>query len=130
MIYFLVNYTTNWESLAEITLPQIEVYCHLHNYELDARHGVPYQKYTGIEKLIHIRDILWKGDIAVVCDLDVMITNLNIKIEQFITDEHSFFITKDINGINSGVFIIKWNDWSRSFIDYLLDQYGKSGIDC
>lgn len=120
----LTAYYENYKPLADIVVPNLEDYCIRHNYlfctYIFPSSGVHYS----FKRIKAIRDLLNNEDIdLILClDIDVLITNHNIKIESFIDSEHDFYITKDINGINAGNFIVKNTDWSKSFLDYILSH--------
>ncbi|KAF8971626.1 hypothetical protein BGZ46_010260 [Entomortierella lignicola] len=55
-------------------------------------------------------------------DTDAFITNMDIQLEQFVDDSYSLLITKDLNFMNAGVFMLKVNDWSRSYMRDVLSR--------
>ncbi|KAG0224688.1 hypothetical protein BGW42_004951 [Actinomortierella wolfii] len=55
-------------------------------------------------------------------DTDALITNMDIRLEQFIDDRYSLLITKDLNYMNAGVFMLKVNDWSRNYMRKVLSM--------
>jgi hypothetical protein len=121
-IAILTVYTDNYLPLAEIVLPNLKKYCNKHGYELHAENITGTQMYFGYKKIECLFGLLGAFSVdAVLClDMDTLITNHNIKVESFIDDKHDFYITKDVNGINAGSFIIKNSDWS---IEYLRDIF-------
>lgn len=130
MTKLLTHHTENWQPLADITIPAMKEYCERHGYEFDVSVVKPYDVYNGIDKLIQIEERLNDGDIGLVLDADCLITNFGLKVEDLLNEEHSFGIANDINGLNAGAFVIRWDDWGKKFMDYLFDQYGQPGIDC
>lgn len=119
-----VHYTLSWEKLAAITIPILEKYCDKHKYLAAIDEVMNYSRYTGIDKIITALDSLEQNDVVMVLDADVLITNFTINIEDFIEDNYDLYISKDIHGINAGVFIIKSGEWSLKFLQYLLDSIG------
>lgn len=125
-----VTYTLDWFSLMSVTLESLEKYCSKHGYELSANEYVQYGQYTGKDKLREIKNCLLENDVVLSLDADTLITNHTIKVEDFIDDEHDFFISKDYNGLNAGVFIIKKSTWSFAFLDYINAISGTTEIHC
>lgn len=130
MIRILTHHTTNWIPLADVTAPILQEYANKHGYELVVKEVLPYQKYTGIEKLRMMEDNLEDGDIAFVVDTDVLITNHKIKLDQFIDDEHDIFICRDINNVNTGTMLWKWNAMGRLIHKHVKAQIENESIDC
>lgn len=130
MLKILCHYTTNWKPLADITVPNLQEYADKHGYELSVKEVLPYQKYTGIEKMKMMEENLQDGDIAFVVDCDVLITNHKIKLEQFIDDKHDIFICRDINDVNTGTMIWKWNVMGRTIHKHVKDLIEQQKIDC
>ncbi|KAF9178583.1 hypothetical protein BGZ51_005256 [Haplosporangium sp. Z 767] len=58
-------------------------------------------------------------------DTDALITNMNIRLEQFVDDRYSLLITKDLNYMNAGVFMLKVNDWSRKYMREIFSKMEK-----
>lgn len=125
-----VVYTPNWIPLAQVVLPNLYEYCQRHGYGLYVRvDPVPYNgfsKFTLINYLFKTQGV----DFVLSLDLDTLITNHNIKIEDFISQSNnkSFYVCRDLNGINCGSFILKNNKWSKSFLSFCLSFEGK--VDC
>ena len=128
-----VLYTDSWVDIARVVLPNLYQYCKRHGYYLDARcFPEPYPSDFGFRKIDVIKELfLYQNtDIVWSLDLDTMITNHRMKIEDFVDEDHDFFITKDYNGINGGSFIVKKSDWAIKFLDYLLNCKGCLTIYC
>jgi len=117
----LTMFSPYYQPLADISVPNFKTYCDKHGYEF-------YQLLVGDGdawfKKNAAFDECFKGnsDIIFYKDIDSLITNLTVPIENFIDDEHDFFITKDIEGINGGSLIMKNTKWSKSFNDFVLSQ--------
>jgi hypothetical protein len=118
--------------MADIVLPNLQAYCKRHGYEYRfVCFPEPCESDFGFRKLTGILDLFNEGfDVVVSFDLDLLITNHNYKIEQFLTDEHDFFICKDYNGINAGSFIVRNSGWLVGFLDWLLRCRGIDKIHC
>lgn len=123
-IGLLTAYYDNYKPLANIVVPNLQGYCQKQGYGLYdyvlPQEGIHYS-FKRVEMLRKLFDY-HKIDVIFCTDIDILITNYNIKIESFLSDQHDFFITKDVNGINAGNFIIKNTEWSRSFLDFILSK--------
>lgn len=120
--------TQDWLSLAQVVLPNLHEYCLRHGYNLFIRiDPIPYNgfsKFTLINYLFNTQGF----DYVFSLDLDTLITNHNIKIEDFVDSNKSFYICRDLNGINCGAFILKAGKWSKAFLNFCLSFEGK--VDC
>jgi hypothetical protein len=130
-ICILILYTEGWSEIAKIVLPNVKEYCDKHGYSLDAilYRDSEYKSDFGYKKLTEIKRLLKNFDIVWSLDMDTLITNHNYKVEDFL-GEHDFYITKDVNGINGGSFIVKNSAWSIAFLDICGLQKGLEGMHC
>ena len=119
-------YDDNYRPLAETVMPNSIEYCAKHGYGLFNYKLEDSEVYSGFQKIEKLLNLLLFGGVDLVwcIDIDVLITNHNIHIEKFIDTKHDFYITKDVNGINAGSFIIKNSDWSRWFLKKILSLQG------
>jgi hypothetical protein len=123
-------YTDTWIDIARIVLPNIASYAQRRGYSLNVKcYSEPCPSDFGYNKLKEIKYIFDTdtADVVVSLDLDLLITNYNYKIEDFLNDKNDFYIT---DGYNAGVFILKKSEWSYKFIDYILSQQGVEGMYC
>lgn len=123
-IGILTAYYRNYISLADMVVPNIQGYCVKQGYSfyefMPPEIGVHYS----FKRIKMLRDILESEDVDfILCtDIDVLITNYHTRIESFLDSEHDFYICKDVNGINAGVFIIKNTEWAIAFLDAILSK--------
>ncbi len=102
----------------------------MRGYKLDIR-KVKYEKYDGKEKLKHVLNVMEKdGDIALVLDADTLITNQRTKIENFLEDGKDLYFTTDMNGLNTGTFIVRKSTWSTYFLSQAFDLIGNNELHC
>ncbi len=107
-IAVLTLWADNYDEVAAITVPIMEQYCLKHNYSFNPiKIEVLKDNSYGFEKIKQAQKIINDFDAILIIDPDALITNHTIKIDSFIDDKHSLFISKDINGFNAGVFITK-----------------------
>jgi hypothetical protein len=130
-ICILILYTRSWKPIADIVLPNLWEYCKKHGYDWDImRFDDPYPSDFGFNKLIHSKRLLSTYDFVWSLDLDTLITNHDKKVEDFIDNKHDFFITKDVNGINAGSFIVRKSEYSLFLLEWLLALKGEEGMHC
>jgi len=126
-IIVLIHYTENWQLLADITVPILFKYANKHDYEVWVKRVPPYEKYTGIEKLSMIDTYLQDGDIGLIMDADTCITNFKIKIESFLEEGKDLYLSE---GLNMGIFIIRYSSWSKAFIHMLIKSIESGQSNC
>lgn len=126
--FVLTHYTYNWQGLANVVIPNSIDYCKSHGYGFQCFEVDNYGKYNGLIKIHQLKGLNY-GDVALVMDIDASITNHLIKIESFLDNENHLYLTKDINSINTGVFILRINDWSKKLLQYIEDKINE-GLDC
>lgn len=66
-------------------------------------------------------------DYVLFLDTDAIISDFNGRIEQFIGDSYSFIAAEDVSEhseMNAGVFLIKNNEWAKTFIQAWWDLGG------
>ncbi len=119
-----IYYTPSWQPLADIVLPRVKEYCVKHSYKWIIAHDSKnflwsFNKMDGLKQIISLftYDFIW------VLDLDTLITNPSIPFTDFTDDEHDIFITRDINGINAGSWIIRNTEASRKFVSMIVDNF-------
>lgn len=124
----------NYKPLADVVLPNWQEYSTYHGYDLLPFCG-GYREHAGrpigFQKLQFVYDELFVNnrdyDVAWVLDLDVLITNFNIRVEDFLDDDHDYFVTTGVHGLCNGSFIIKKNQKSKEILEYILAN--KHGYD-
>lgn len=127
MIHVLTHYTSSFKEIADITVPVMNNYCKKHNYTSSVKWTQQYDKYDGLYKLSQIMEICSDGDIAMVCDVDTLITNFDIKIEDFIKDGKDFYVAQ---GWNMGVFIVRITPASIKLINHLFFWIKEGRFNC
>ncbi len=125
-VAILTMWAENYSELAAITIPVMEKYCSKHNYNLIALKIPQLQDNSyGFEKIRQLKNIINDYDAILCIDPDALITSHEIKIEDFIKDHHSLYISKDINGFNAGVFIVTNTEWTDGLLNYILSLKGE-----
>lgn len=109
--------TDNIRPYAEVSRFINQKYCDRYDYTYHyhttihdtTRHAV-WDKMPSLLKHWNEHDyLLW-------LDADAIVANQDLSLTNFIDDEHELFISKDINGLNSGVFIIKCTEMMRGLM--------------
>lgn len=127
MIHIFMAYSggADWKELAEVTVPIWRSYAQKHGYGFyvtDSRpvgytHShIPFERsYLALcyAETLPDSDYLW------VVDLDTLITNNEVKIEQFLNEEKSLFFCQDVHGINAGNYIAKVDVIKRWLADVI-----------
>jgi len=112
-------YTEDFKDLYNLISPSYKSYCKKYNYDyyseditntFNERHPVWFK----IKLLINL---LEKYDAVLSVDCDTLLTNDSIKIENFIKPDKDLYLSKDINGANTGVLLIKNSEWSKSILN-------------
>ncbi len=119
-----IYYTPSWQPLADIVLPRVKGYCERHECKFIIAHDSKNCLWA-FGKMDRLRQIisLFAYDFIWVLDLDTLITNPEIPFTNFTDDEHDIFITRDINGINAGSWIIRNTEASRKFVATIVDNF-------
>ena len=112
----------NYSEIAEITIPNLLSYCERHGYDfrsilLEDGNAYHFRKHEFFKELFET-DV----DVIFYLDVDCLITNHNIKVEDFINDTYCFYITKDVHELNGGAVIIKNDRAGRMLNDIILGE--------
>lgn len=111
----------------------LEQYCTQYNYDLiyftetlDKNYNMMWQKILAVNKVLKMK----KHDYVVWIDDDILITNFNYKLEDFISlSNKGIIMSKDlwVNSknafINAGIFILKNDKITNKFMKETLDGY-------
>ena len=124
----LTSYYVNYQPLADLVLPNREEYCRRHGYGHYIQIG-PYDGlnwHQGTARIKQIYDMLFKSpneiDSIWCLDIDAIIMNLTKKVEDFLDDDHDFFIAKDVHGVNGGSFIVRKSEWAKEWLYFLWTE--------
>lgn len=126
----LIHYTFGWQSLLDCVYPNLREYCQKHRYQLSVLCVNDYPKYTGEFKIKQIMNELEYGEVGLVLDADTYITNHLFNFQKFVDNDHDLYLTKDINGVNTGVFIVKMTAWMQNVFNYISNSIQSGNFDC
>ncbi len=114
-------YTESYIPLAAITIPVMEQWCKKHGYHFN-EHIIPNNQNPHFVKTKDSRELLEIYDIVMAIECDILITNLNYKIEDWLDEENSMYITTDVNNANTAVIITKSTDLGKGLLD-MVNKY-------
>ncbi len=110
----------NYEELAEIAIPSLEKFCRKHSYHTNLRRVQPNEKGTyAFIRTENTRNLLNDYDVVLQLEGDMLITNTNYKIEDWLEEGKDFYCCKDINGVNTGSWIAKSTDWMKEVLEFI-----------
>jgi predicted O-methyltransferase YrrM len=100
-------------------------YCEQHGYEficaqqvLDPSRPIAWSKIPLILKTMENPAVKW----VFWTDADSVITNLGVRLEDLVDDQHNLIIGRDIHALNSGQLLVRNCDWSRQFLKRVYDH--------
>jgi galactosyl transferase GMA12/MNN10 family len=73
-------------------------------------------------KLKFVLENMCNYDYIMWIDCDAKITNFNYNVLNFLDEKSEFLVSKDNNGINSGVFIVKCTEYMAEFLLHTYKQ--------
>ncbi|MES2382376.1 MAG: hypothetical protein V4538_15120 [Bacteroidota bacterium] len=114
-------YTKNYQPLADITVEVMRQYCDKHGYHLNINVIEDNERYHFV-KTKDTRKLLDEFDVVMGIEADCLLTNFNIKVEDFLDEENELYITTDFTNINFGVFIVKSSDPTKRLFDWINAQ--------
>lgn len=135
-IALLTFYSPHYQKVADLVIPNRDAYCKKHGYEHVVIVG-PYKNsdnYYAFDRIACVKDMLFwihsfpakwglkHFDAVWVLNVHAMIMNFNFKIEDFMDDQHSFFIAKNHAGMNAGSYIVKNTNDGIKYLDFILAQ--------
>lgn len=151
-ICIVTHYTDNLQSVADISIPNKKKYCKLHKYDLIVSNKRISKRHPGWDKILLLKEAIQsnKFDYVVWIDNDAFITNDQIRFD-VICDEFkdkNLIVCRDNDSlnftslnenidftnlpnlrlINTGVFILKANDWAFQFLEEVWDTKSNTNI--
>ncbi|CAM6016362.1 unnamed protein product [Sphagnum balticum] len=126
------NPQRSFEGLMELVTPNKRSYVARHGYEfVDASDVLDKERPPSWSKILAVRKSLPHYDWVFWNDADSVVTNPAISLEEIIhsvvgdTEPNNmpdFIITKDVTGVNAGMFFFRNSEWSRNFLDLWWNQ--------
>lgn len=114
------TYGENFAELAQVCIPVLIKYCEKHKYDCAIK-AFPTNKKGGYGFINtkRVAELLDGYDLVLSLEADMLITQLDWKIEDLIDEEHSFFICKDVNDYNGASWIVKGNKEGKDWLNYV-----------
>lgn len=113
-----------YQPLADITWTQNKIaYCQRHGYaacnKTTGFYGVP----IGFEKILYLQALMENSEYEWIwwTGCDTLVTNFWIRIEEQIDNNFDLIIANDVNNFNSDSFLIKNSDWSKNYLQFIMD---------
>lgn len=119
-------FDTGFADLAEITLPVLVRYCARHGYALRTEMNPPGDIYW--HRTLMLLDAMSAFDVSVWMDTDALVTNHTQRIEEFIPEEKEACVSRDRNGLNDGVLIVRSNGDANAYLHAVMRLRGEPGI--
>lgn len=92
-------------------------YCLAHDYSLHmVTHSLVQERKAVWSKLPFLITLLPLHDWIFWADTDCLFMNHDIRLEDLIDDRASLIITRDMNGLSAGNFLIRNSQWGRAFL--------------
>lgn len=135
LTHYIPTPSENYQLVADLTIPGREYYCAKFGYRHLIHNGSYHDArlYWAVQRLHLIYDYLFAGvnDVDLVWALNPqsLITSHKVPVTQFLDSEHDFFIHEDINGLNAASFIIRKTEWSKRWLEMIINEATKSN-DC
>ncbi len=125
-LVLLSYYTKEFQALADVTLPGKQEYCDRWGYKHVVHVPEKLIHYYAVDRIKFLRDLLFETennfDFAWVLNGHAMIMNHTIDVAQFTDNEHDFFITRDVNALNAGSFLIRKSEWGKKWLDMIYKE--------
>jgi galactosyl transferase GMA12/MNN10 family len=117
--------TDKMREIRELTFPNKQAYCERHGYKwissaksLDLSRPSSWSKILMIQQVCLSRSVDW----AFWTDADSLIVRPEWKLESIADDNADFIVSKDVNGINCGVFMMRMGGMTQQFLLAVYDH--------
>lgn len=127
LTHYLPTVKENYQLVADLTIPGREAYCARFGYRHLVHSGPYYDErlYWAIQRLHLVYDYLFAAtndvDCVWVLNPQSLITSYRKDVADYLTPEHDFFVSADINGINMSSFIVRKTEWSKRYLEHLME---------
>lgn len=118
-IAVVTSYDNNFLGVANVVMPRWRNYCKKQGYTFIEKVNCGSGRHPVWDKVYFTHQILPNYDYVLYLDADTLLTNPDIKIEDFIAlhPDKDLLISDDCHGLNVGVFIIKNTKWSLDYLE-------------
>lgn len=107
-IKIISTYDKNYKDLFDLTSPTVIKYAKKYGYSFEY-YKVPetFERPSAWFKIKTIQENIKYFDYLLWIDVDAIIFNESYALQDFIVNDKSLYFSKDINGLNSGVMLLK-----------------------
>jgi len=133
LTHYIPTEKEDYQKIADLTVPGRKIYCERHGYAWAVYRGTyrDANLYWAIQRLHLIYDILFtessQTDIVWVLNPQSLITNYSKPVIDYLDAAHDFFVCADINGINMASFVVRKTEWSKRYLEMLLELAPRIG---
>lgn len=109
--------------VSDISFRNKAEYCMTHDYSLHiVTHSLVTDRMSVWSKLPLLDNLLRLHDWVFWADTDCLFMNYKIRLEDILDDHFSLIITKDMNGLSAGNFLLKRGEWATDFLKKSWDN--------
>jgi hypothetical protein len=117
----------NYKQLSDLSFSTVEKFCKVNNFLCERFLIKDFNRpasWFKIEKIIEEMESS-KTKYFMWIDADALIYNMNFNLESILSTNKNFYVSKDLNNFNLGVFIIKNNEFSLNLLKkiYSMTEY-------
>ena len=122
----ITAYNEKYYDITKVTLPIFIKYCTLknHSYRIQDLKNLNLDRPAAWSKITLLLEEMEKDpvDFYLWIDADAVILNLDFDPLTFITETHDIYMTRDFNNLNSGVMLLKNNEYVKNFLKTLWNK--------
>lgn len=127
LTHYITQDKGDFQQLADLTIPIRDRYCARWGFKHVVHNGSFHNPnlYYAIQRLHLILDLMAKPDATEwywVINIQAVITNHAINVLDFTDETHDFFITRDVNGLNAGSFLVKNSEKGREWLRFVAEK--------
>ena len=139
----VTQHIPNYQSLADLTVPNHEEYCKRHGYQHIVKIGSygDAARYYGFQKAEFILDLFFNPakagiaesdspDIIWSLNLPSVITNMTKPVMEGLKEDADFWISKDCHDINAGSYLVRKSEWSKRWLEFIVSEEPEYRADC
>jgi len=124
------QYNSAFKPIADITVPVLSEYCSKHGYHLSAMSNQPVKRSIIWDRVLCLLENMEKHDWVVHMDTDVLVTDLEVKLEDLIHPKCHLMLSADQNGINDGILFVRNSPEARMILSTVWQDFGRTGVHC
>jgi hypothetical protein len=126
-IKIISAFDENMRELSDLSFSSVEKFCKKHDIDCERFLIENFDRPAPWFKILLLIDQLKNNDYDYIMwiDADACINNLNFDISSILQENKSFYISKDFNNFNSGVFIVKNTPFIADILQkiYSMSEY-------